>query len=146
MIIFLASFLSKDHLTYSVFSQVSNSLWQRDRLVFAFLLCCHLLVGEGKLDQNSLDQLVVFLQFLKRTIKSEGDSMDQKSEATPEEKEDLQTEKKESDNKSEEKTTPKTIFRPKPENLPWLNEWSWNYFIQFEDGFEEVKGKYYLAT
>ena len=72
--------------------------------------------------------------------------MDQKSEATPEEKEDLQTEKKESDSKSEEKKAPKTIFRPKPENLPWLNEWSWNYFIQFEDGFEEVKGKYHLAT
>ena len=31
-------------------------------------------------------------------------------------------------------------YKPKPSNLDWLNERSWNYFIHFEEEFEEVQG------
>ena len=55
----------KDHLTYSLFCQVSNSLWQEHRMVFAFLLCCRLLIGEGRLDDSSMEQLAVFLRYYK---------------------------------------------------------------------------------
>ena len=53
----------KDHLTYSLFSLVSNSLWQKHRTVFAFLLCCRLLVSEGKLDDGGLATLALFVDF-----------------------------------------------------------------------------------
>ncbi len=44
----------RDHLTYSLFCQVSNGLLQRDRSLFAFLLSVNLLVDEGKLDSHAM--------------------------------------------------------------------------------------------
>lgn len=51
----------KDHLTYSLFCQVSNSLWQVDRMTFAFLLCCRLLISEERLQIEAFHQLAIFL-------------------------------------------------------------------------------------
>ena len=128
----------KDHLTYSLFSQVSNSLWQKDRLVFAFLLCCHLLVGERKLEQKSLEQLVTFLHCLKSTSKMDEEESEKPSdEDVAKEGEDEQ----DGGNKEIDGCTEKK-YKTKPSNLDWLNERSWKYFIRFEEEFEEVKGRF----
>ena len=60
----------KDHLTYSLFSLVSNSMWQNHRTVFAFLLCCRLMVSEDKLEANALDSLSLFLQYYTGAVKT----------------------------------------------------------------------------
>ena len=44
----------KDHLTYSLFCQISNSLFKRDKMLFAFFLSCQLLIEEEKLDEKLL--------------------------------------------------------------------------------------------
>jgi len=47
----------KDHLTYSLFCRVICGLLRRDRLLFALLLSCRLLVNEGQLDERHLNAL-----------------------------------------------------------------------------------------
>lgn len=47
----------KDHLTYTLFSQVTHSMKKNDRLLFAFVLTCQLLVSEGKLSHEATDLL-----------------------------------------------------------------------------------------
>ena len=106
-------------------------------MVFAFLLCCHLLVGEKKLEQKSLEQLVTFLRCLKRITKPD-------EELEKDGKEDIAKEEGEGQVDEVNKSTPCTEkkYKPKPSNLDWLNERSWNYFIHFEEEFEEVQGKF----
>ena len=48
----------KDHFTYSLFCQISYSLQQKDRLIFAFLLCSRLLISENKIQAAALNKLV----------------------------------------------------------------------------------------
>ena len=48
----------KDHLTYSLFCQVSYSLQQEDCLIFAFLLCCKLMISEGRIPKQGLEMLM----------------------------------------------------------------------------------------
>ena len=139
----------QDHLTYSLFSQVSNSLWQTDRLVFAFLLCCHLLVGEGKLEQKTLEQLVVFLRCLKGKSKESEDGIEGEKDASLIEGESKGVATPENPEQKEMKSQ-RLSLRPKPSHLPWLKETSWKYFIQVEEEFEEFRGIYtlmlYLTT
>jgi dynein heavy chain len=48
----------KDHLTYSLFCQVSYSLQSEDCLIFAFLLCCRLMISEDRVPAKGLEMLV----------------------------------------------------------------------------------------
>ena len=48
----------KDHLTYSLFCQVSYSLQDEDGLIFAFLLCCKLMIKENKVPAQGLAMLI----------------------------------------------------------------------------------------
>ena len=109
-------------------------------MVFAFLLCCHLLVGEGKLEQRSLEQLVTFLQFLKKTSKRSEDFVSEKAEK-PENQGDEANGNKNKPAEISENQTQGKISKPKPQNLTWLNEKSWNYFVQFQEEFSEMQGK-----
>ena len=36
-------------------------------------------------------------------------------------------------------------YETKPSNLDWLSEKSWNYFVKFEEEFEEVKGNFIIS-
>ena len=118
---------------------MSNSLWQTDRLVFAFLLCCHLLVGEDKLEQNTFEQLVVFLRCLKCKSKEDEDGVEDDKDSSLVEGE-VKGEETHATTEQKEKISKRTSLRPKPAHLPWLKERSWKYFIQFEDEFEELRG------
>ena len=105
----------------------------------AFLLCCHLLVGEGKLEQKTLEQLVVFLLFLKSKSKDDEDIVEKEKGGSTGEGEAKGKENQEN-NESTEKKSQGVVMRPKPEQLPWLKESSWKYFIHFEEEFEELQG------
>jgi hypothetical protein len=126
-------------------------LWQTDRLVFAFLLCCHLLVGEGKLEQKTLEQLVVFLRCLKckskedeEVVEDDKDGSLAEGEVKGEEKGEVKSEEKgeekQENTEQKEKKSPPIVLKPKPSHLSWLKERSWNYFVQFEEEFEELRG------
>ena len=121
--------------------------------MFAFLLCCHLLVGEGKLEEKSLGQLVIFLHFLKSKLAEdevlvEEDKVTSVTERLMLQTKNLLTAPKALAKGEEEKNTKieenekqdGIVFRPKPHNLSWLKERSWKYFIQFEEAFEELRG------
>jgi dynein heavy chain, axonemal len=41
-----------NHVTYSLFCNVCRSLFEKDKLLFAFLLCCRILESRGALDAN----------------------------------------------------------------------------------------------
>ena len=45
----------KDHLTYTLYKQVSFSTFKADKLTFAFFLSCQLLIEDGKLDKKALN-------------------------------------------------------------------------------------------
>ena len=53
------------------------------------------------------------------------------------------------DGKSDEKNKNDRCVEPKyetkPSNLDWLSEKSWNYFVKFEEEFEEVKGNFIIS-
>ena len=42
----------KDHLTYSLFRHVTNCTYKKDKLIFAFVLSCQLLISDGKLEEK----------------------------------------------------------------------------------------------
>ena len=97
-------------------------------------------MGEQKLEQKSLEQLVTFLHCLKSSTK-------QNDELTMEEKEsnnkDTEDGKSDEKNKNDRCVEPK--YETKPSNLDWLSEKSWNYFVKFEEEFEEVKGNFIIS-
>ena len=96
-------------------------------------------MGEDKLEQRCLQQLVVFLQFLKKTSINGENSVEDKEEELVKEGEETD-ENKDKCNEGSEKKIPDKILKSKPKNLPWLNDRSWKYFLQFEEEFTELQG------
>ena len=96
-------------------------------------------MGEQKLEQKSLEQLVTFLHCLKSSTKQE-------DELNAEEKEDNNKdgEEQHGDEKSKNDVCVEPKYETKPSNLDWLSEKSWNYFVRFEEEFEEVKGNFLM--
>lgn len=39
------------HLTYNLYSNVCRSLFEKHKLMFAFLLCARIMMNEAKIDQ-----------------------------------------------------------------------------------------------
>ena len=110
-------------------------------MVFAFLLCCHLLVGEEKLGKKSLGQLVVFLRFSSEVpSKNGGPSVEDEDDGVN--NGDTVEGRKNEQHQSDNDNNSKKAVKKKPENLRWLGDSSWSYFIQFEEEFEELQGKY----
>lgn len=128
----------KDHLTFSLFCQVSNSLRQEHRLVFAFLLCCNLLVHEARLDLKALF-------FVERLF----DSVFCRNGGSDEDGDDgqgrLQQQPEGQGNgiaSNRARSDPERPMTEKPDGLPWLSAASWAYVNDLEIAFPEaMKGE-----
>ena len=97
-------------------------------------------MGEQKLEQKSLEQLVTFLHCLKSSTKQEDELKTGEKEDNNKDGEEEQGDGK---NKNDRCVEPK--YETKPSNLDWLSEKSWNYFVKFEEEFEEVKGNFIIS-
>ena len=101
----------KDHLTYSLYCQVSYSLQKEDCLIFAFLLCCKLMINEDRIPEKALDQLVELWKVV---------TLDEKIIACQRKL-------------SEE-------IENKPPILNWLSNNSWMFMNEYCKHFEECDG------
>ena len=102
-------------------------------------MCCHLLVGEKKLEQKTLEQLVVFLRCLKSKSK-EAEEIDEGQKEDPPTEGEVRSEIQPDNNKDTGVRSQSSVSKPKPAHLPWLKDRSWKYFIKFEEEFEELRG------
>ena len=100
----------KDHLTFSLFCQVSYSLQMNDRLIFGFLLCCQLMVAEGKVPKQGLELLIEYW----------------KAVAV--------------DDLSALKKAPSEKHGPVPKVLSWMGQKNWEFLNSYADKFPEMKG------
>ena len=100
----------KDHLTYSLFCQVSYSLQNEDGLIFAFLLCCKLMIKESKVPAKGLEMLIE----LWKVVTTEDVARDWSG----------QIEK----------------YGKVPAVLNWLGQQSWEFLHEYASHFPEMKG------
>lgn len=101
----------KDHLTYSLFCQVSYSLQQDDCLLFAFLLCCQLMIAEARVPIEGLEMLIKLWRIVT--------------------KEDLSAPTKE---------PPSEKYGTVPEILDWMPQKKWEFINTYAEQFPEMRG------
>lgn len=100
----------KDHLTYSLFCQVSYSLQNEDGLIFAFLLCCKLMIKEQKVPVKGLEMLIE----LWKVVTTEDVARDCKGQAE--------------------------TYGQVPAVLSWLGQPCWEFLHDYASHFPEMKG------
>ncbi len=101
----------KDHLTYSLFCQVSYSLQQGDRLIFGFLLTCRLMIAEDRVPLVALEMVADLWKVVTK------------------------------DDLSAVKQAPSMEFGPVPAVLQdWLPQSHWEFVNRYAKTFSEMKG------
>ena len=83
---------------------------------------------------------MTFLHCLKSSTKQNDELTMEEKESNNKDAEDGKSDEKNKNDRCEE---PK--YETKPSNLDWLSEKSWNYFVKFEEEFEEVKGNFIIS-
>ena len=88
-----------------------------------------------------MNQLVIFLQFLKRKVKEEENSIEDEKAAGGNEK-GLAIEERDKSAVNVESKNEGIIVKKKPSNLSWLKERSWHYVLHFEEEFTDLRGMF----
>ena len=101
----------KDHLTFSLYCQISYSLQPQegDGLIFAFLLCCQLMMAEDRVPELGLEMLIEMW----KVVTGDGTAAMVKSS---------------------------TDYGPVPQVINWMSQRKWTFINTYAATFPEFKG------